>query len=102
MYHTSGVYKDGRLRLHVSDDPSGGLAAFGDPDPLLASFRHVLRLSRDGLSLTSYFANSSSALDRPKAYLTEVIKGHSQALVDSRTDCLAIGNVWADYPPGKA
>jgi carbamoyltransferase len=25
-----------------------------------------------------------------------------QALVDNRVDCLAIGNFWADYQPGKA
>jgi hypothetical protein len=64
VHHTSSLYRDGRLRcIHVSDDPgtsSGlfymdvtellgfrplrhegkvlGLAAFGDPEPLLASF----------------------------------------------------------------
>jgi carbamoyltransferase len=104
VHHTSSLYRDGRLRcIHVSDDPgtsSGmfymdvtellgfrplrhegkvlGLAAFGDPDPLLASFRRALRLSQDGFTLTSYFANSSRALDRRKAYLAEVIKGHSR------------------------
>jgi carbamoyltransferase len=104
VHHTSSLFRDGRLRfIHVSDDPgtsSGmfymdvtellgfrplrhegkvlGLAAFGDPDPLLASFRRALRLSQDGFTLTSYFANSSRALDRRKAYLAEVIKGHSR------------------------
>jgi carbamoyltransferase len=104
VHHTSNEYKDGRLRcLHVSDDPgtsSGffymdvtellgfrplrhegkvlGLAAFGDPEPLRASFRRALRLSPDGSSLTSYFANSTKALDRRKAYVAEVIRGHSR------------------------
>jgi carbamoyltransferase len=29
-------------------------------------------------------------------------KEAAQALVDNRVDCLAIGNFWADYQPGKA
>ena len=29
-------------------------------------------------------------------------KEAAQALVDNRIDCLAIGNFWADYQPGKA
>jgi carbamoyltransferase len=101
VHHTSSVLKDGRLRcLHVSADPgtsSGffymdvtellgfrplrhegkvlGLAAFGDPEPLRANFRRALRLSDDGHGLTSYFANSTRAIDRRKAYIGEVIKG---------------------------
>jgi carbamoyltransferase len=104
VHHTSSVYAGGRLQCHhVSDDPgtsSGffymdvteflgfrplrhegkvlGLAAFGDPDPLRASFRRALQLGKDGRTLTSYFARSASGLDRRKAYVAEVMKGHSR------------------------
>ena len=104
VHHTSSVFKDGRLKcLHVSDDPgtsSGffymdvtellgfrplrhegkvlGLAAFGDPQPLYATFKRALRLADDGLSLTSDFAGQAGALDRRKEFIAEAIKGHSR------------------------
>jgi carbamoyltransferase len=104
VHHTSSVCTDGRLKcLHVSDDPGTsagffymdvtellgfrplrhegkvlGLAAFGDPHPLYATFKRALRLTDDGLSLTSDFAREAGALDRRKAFIAEAIRGHSR------------------------
>jgi carbamoyltransferase len=65
-----------------------GLAAFGDAEPLRASLRRALRLGKDGCTLTSYFASGASGLDRRKAYIAEVIKGHSREDVAAATQAV--------------
>ena len=104
MHYTAGVYRDGRITtLHVGDTPGNspgyfymditellgfrplrhegkvlGLAAFGDPAPLMPAFRKAMRLSADGLGFDSDFAGKPDALDQRKAYLAEVIAGHTR------------------------
>ncbi|MCF8150359.1 MAG: hypothetical protein K9K30_07605 [Burkholderiaceae bacterium] len=55
-----------------------GLAAFGDPAPLLESFRKALRVAPCGTRFDSDFAHPQSADQDRRAYLAGVIQGHSR------------------------
>jgi carbamoyltransferase len=53
-----------------------GLAAFGDPAPLLGAFRKALRASEDGRTFVSDFGASKAADAALHGYLASVIMGH--------------------------
>ena len=53
-----------------------GLAAFGDPTPLLASFRKALHAAPCGTRFDSDFAHPQSAHQDRRAFLAAVIQGH--------------------------
>ncbi len=102
--HTSGIYRGGRYeRKHISSaygSSAGlfyshitqllgfrplrhegkvvGLAAMGDSAPLYPAFSAALKLSADGLSLTSDFVGQDQAEAKRYAYLRDAIKGHSR------------------------
>lgn len=104
MHHGSYQYRGGRIEArHVSETPGCspgyfymaitellgfmplrhegkvlGLAAFGDPAPLLDTFRRALRISADGHGFDSDFAGVEHAYDRREAFLREAIIGHSR------------------------
>jgi carbamoyltransferase len=104
MHHGSYVFRDGRLECrHVSETVGCspgyfymaitellgfrplrhegkvlGLAAFGDPQPLLERFRKALRLSADGHGFDSDFAGARRAYDQREEYLRDAIEGHSR------------------------
>jgi len=102
--HTSGIYRSGRYeRKHISSDYGSsaglfyshvtqllgfrplrhegkvvGLAAMGDPAPLYPAFSAALKLSADGLSLSSDFAGQDQAEAKRYAYLRDALEGHSR------------------------
>jgi carbamoyltransferase len=55
-----------------------GLAAFGDPAPLLASFRRALRAAPCGTCFDSDFAHPQTAHQDRRAFLAASIQGHSR------------------------
>lgn len=55
-----------------------GLAAFGDPQPLLQSFRKVLRIAPCGTRFDSDFVDEKTCHEDRKAFLADAIRGHSR------------------------
>ncbi|HLA36361.1 MAG TPA: carbamoyltransferase C-terminal domain-containing protein [Rhodocyclaceae bacterium] len=55
-----------------------GLAAFGDPKPLLETFRRCLRLEANGMVFDSDFNDPQTAHQDRYAYLKAAIAGHSR------------------------
>ena len=104
MHHGSWVFRDGTLEeRHISETVGCspgyfymaitellgfrplrhegkvlGLAAFGDPQPLLETFRKAMRISADGHGFDSDFAGQARAYDQREAFLREAIAGHSR------------------------
>ena len=102
--HTSSIYEKGSLEELVVTDGVGksaglfyqiitellgfrptrhegkvlGLAAFGDPQPLLPSFRKALRLAPCGTRFDSDFVDPKTSERDRRAFLAEVIRGHSR------------------------
>lgn len=103
--HTSGVYADGRYRrMYTTATPGAsaglfyshitrllgfqalrhegkvvGLAALGDPAPLYEAFSRALKLSPDGRTLASDFADEAPR----HAHLKQAIEGHSRENVSA-------------------
>lgn len=103
IHHTSGIFRDGQYtQVAVSNAAGGsagmfyghitellgfrtmrhegkvvGLAALGDPKPLYDAFLRALHVSPEGDTLTSEFVGTD-AEEKRKAYLQEVIVGHSR------------------------
>ena len=104
IHFTAGTYADGRLTTSRIGDRLGdspgyfymditellgfrplrhegkvlGLAAFGDPALLAPAFRKALRAAPDGLGFDSDFGGAPHALARRRAFLEQVIVGHSR------------------------
>lgn len=102
--HTSSIYDNGSLEELVVTDGLGksagmfyeiitellgfrpsrhegkvlGLAAFGDPQPLLPSFRKALRVAPCGTRFDSDFLDEKTCHQDRHAYIAESIRGHSR------------------------
>jgi len=102
--HTTSIYDNGALQQLVVTDGVGksaglfyqcitellgfrpvrhegkvlGLAAFGDPAPLLEKFKKALRIAPCGTRFDSDFNHPTTADGNRRAYLAETIKGHSR------------------------
>ncbi len=111
QHFTASVWQGGRLeRRRVSDTPGNspgffyeaitkllgfmplrhegkvlGLAAMGDPQPLLGAMRRALRASADGRDFDSDFARQPQAYDRRFSYLESVVKGQKREAVAAAT-----------------
>ena len=111
QHFTASVWQAGRLeRRRVSDTPGNspgffyeaitkllgftplrhegkvlGLAAMGDPQPLLGAMRRALRASADGRDFDSDFARQPQAYDRRFSYLESVVKGQKRESVAAAT-----------------
>ncbi len=102
--HTSGIYRDGAIEQLSITNGIGrsaglfymaitellgfrpvrhegkvlGLAAFGNPRPLHASFTRALRLESDGMTFTSDFKDEKAAHQDRMAHLKKSIEGHTR------------------------
>jgi carbamoyltransferase len=111
QHFTASVWQGGRLeRRRVSDTPGNspgffyeaitkllgfmplrhegkvlGLAAMGDPRPLLGAMRRALRASDDGRDFDSDFAHRPQAYDLRFSYLESVVKGQKRESVAAAT-----------------
>jgi carbamoyltransferase len=107
QHFTASVWRGGRLeRRRVSDTPGNspgffyeaitkllgftplrhegkvlGLAAMGDPRPLLPAMRRALRASEDGRDFDSDFANRPGAYEQRYSYLESIVKGQEREAV---------------------
>jgi carbamoyltransferase len=102
--HTSNVYRNGKIDVLAASHGYGqsagmfyesitellgfrpgrhegkvlGLAAFGDPAPLLEPFKKALRASPDNKTFISDFVGDRTSHQRRHEYLASVIVGHSR------------------------
>ena len=111
MHYTASTWRDGQLqRVRLADTPGNspgffyetitkllgftpnrhegkvlGLAAMGDPRPLLPAMRRALRASDDGRGFDSDFAGQPNAYDLRASYLESVVKGQKREAVAAAT-----------------
>jgi carbamoyltransferase len=111
QHFTASVWRGGRLERRRVSDTTGnspgffyeaitqllgftplrhegkvlGLAAMGDPKPLLPAMQRALRASADGRDFDSDFARQPQAYDRRFSYLESVVKGQKREAVAAAT-----------------